>query len=294
MGAIGYYLFYAVNWTITLLPMRILYLFSDFVYLIICYFPGYRKKVVRTNLKNSFPEKTEKELKTIERKFYHHFADLVVEILAMTHLFKKQLAKRVSITNLELLHRLYDEKRDVAVVVAHYGNWEWSNFISTIIKHKMITVYKPLQNKHFDKFMNDIRLRYGIIMTPMSNVIRDVISYRKQNIPILVTFISDQTPAITGIRHWTTFLNQDTPVFTGAEKIAAKYDMAVVFINIEKKRRGYYNLNIQLLFEHSAGLPEHHITDAHVKYLEKIICEKPEYWLWSHKRWKHKRPLSNA
>lgn len=294
MGAIGYYLFYAVNWTITLLPMRILYLFSDFVYLIICYCPGYRKKVVRTNLKNSFPEKTEKELKSIERKFYHHFADLVVEILAMTHLFKKQLVKRVSVTNLELLHRLYDEKRDVAVVVAHYGNWEWSNFIPTIIKHKMITVYKPLQNKHFDKFMNDIRLRYGVIMTPMSNVIRDVISYRKQNIPILVTFISDQTPAITDIRHWTTFLNQDTPVFTGAEKIAAKYDMAVVFFNIEKKKRGYYNLDIQLLFEHSAGLPEHHITDTHVKHLEKIICEKPEYWLWTHKRWKHKRPLSNA
>ena len=160
---------------------------------------------------------------------------------------------------------------DVAVVVAHYGNWEWSNFIPTIIKHKMITVYKPLQNKHFDKFMNDIRLRYGVIMTPMSNVIRDVISYRKQNIPILVTFISDQTPAITDIRYWTTFLNQDTPVFTGAEKIAAKYDMAVVFFNIEKIKRGYYNLDIQLLFEHSAGLPEHHITDTHVKHLEKII-----------------------
>jgi Kdo2-lipid IVA lauroyltransferase/acyltransferase len=294
MGAIGYYLFYALNWTVTLLPMRVLYLFSDFVFLIVYYFPGYRKKVVRTNLKNSFPEKTEEEIRSIERKFYHHFSDLLIEILALTHLYKKQLVRRFTVSNMEILEKLYDEKRDVAAIVAHYNNWEWSNYIPSIFKHKLVSIYKPLENKYFDGFMNDIRLRYGVILSPMSNVIRDIINLKKNNINFVACFISDQTPAITDIKYWTTFLNQDTPVYTGAEKIASKYDMAVVFFNIQKIKRGHYNLNIELLYEHAAGLPEHLITDTHVKHLENIIREKPEYWLWTHRRWKRKRPVVNA
>jgi Kdo2-lipid IVA lauroyltransferase/acyltransferase len=294
MRAIRYYLFYAINWTFTLLPMRVLYLFSDFIFLLLYYFPGYRKNVVRTNLKNSFPEKSDEEIKSIERKFYHHFSDLLIEVLAMTHLYKKQLMKRFTISNTGLLDRLYEEKRDVAAIVAHYGNWEWTNFFPSIIKHKMVTIYKPLQDKYFDGFINDIRLRYGVVMTPMSNVIRDIINYRKNKTNIVVSFISDQTPAITDIKYWTKFLNQDTAVFTGAEKIASKYDMAIVFFNIQKIKRGHYDLRIELLFEHSAGLPEHYITDKHVQHLENIIRENPEFWLWSHRRWKHKRPLENA
>jgi KDO2-lipid IV(A) lauroyltransferase len=128
----------------------------------------------------------------------------------------------------------------------------------------------------------------------MSNVIRDIIDLRNKKINFVANFIADQTPALNDIRYWTNFLNQDTPVFTGAEKIASKYDMAMVFFHIQKKSRGHYNLNVELLFEHTAGLPEHVITDTHVKHLENIIKERPEFWLWTHRRWKRKRPQPNV
>ena len=156
-----------------------------------------------------------------------------------------------------------------------------------------MSIYKPLQNKHFDRFLNYLRSQYGVSLVPKSYIIRDLINYRKNNVNTFSAFIADQTPAITEIKYWTTFLNQDTPVYLGAEKLASRYDMAVVFFNLQKYKRGYYHLNIELLFDHTEGLPEHLITETHVKRLDEIIREKPEYWIWSHRRWKHKRPVDN-
>ena len=294
MSSIGFYLFYALTWLLTLLPMKILYLLSDVIFMFMYYVAGYRKKVVKTNLKNSFPEKSEKELLDIERKFYRHFADFIVEILALSNISLKELQKRCTFSNLEILDRLFAEKRDVAAIVAHYNNWEWYNFAPLIFKHKAIVIYKPLQNKRFDDFINKIRTKHGGIISPMSNVIRDILDLRNKKVNFITNFISDQTPAPGDIKYWTNFLNQDTPVYTGAEKIASKYDMAMVFFHVQKKGRGKYNLNVELLFEHTAGLPEHAITDAHVKHLEDIIKERPEFWLWTHRRWKRKRNVQDV
>ena len=294
MGAIGFYIFYAFAWLLALLPMRILYIFSDIIFLFIYYFPGYRKKVVKTNLKNSFPEKNKKELHDIERKFYRHFADFMIEVLVLNNLSLKLLQKRCTFSNLEILDRLFDEKRDVLVVVAHYNNWEWYHFAPLVFKQKAIVIYKPLQNKYFDNYINKMRKKYGGILSPMSNVIRDIIDLRNKKINFAAHFIADQTPAAGDIRYWTNFLNQDTPVYTGAEKIASKYDMAMVFFHVQKPSRGRYNLNVEMLFEHTAGLPDHVITDAHVKHLENIIKQRPEFWLWTHRRWKRKRPQPNV
>ena len=294
MGIVGFYLFYAFTWLLALLPMRILYLFSDFIFLFVYYFPGYRRKVVKDNLKNSFPEKTEKERRVIKRKFYRHFSDFLIETLVVNHISMKQLQKRCTFSNLEILDKLYAEKRDVIAVVAHYNNWEWYNFIPLVFKHKVVAIYKPLQNKYFDNYMIKVRAECGAILSPMSNIIRDIIDLRSKKINFVANFINDQSPAIGDIRYWTDFLNQDTPVYTGAEKIASKYDMAMVFFHVQKLKRGYYNLNVELLFEHTAGLPEHLITDTHVKHLENILKERPEFWLWTHRRWKRKRPLPNA
>jgi KDO2-lipid IV(A) lauroyltransferase len=294
MGAIGYYLFYGINWVVTLLPLRILYLISDFLFLLLYYFPTYRRKVVSTNLKNAFPEKSEAELKCIEKKFYKHLADLFIETFKLTHLSKKQLLRRCTVSNPEIMDKLYNENRDTVAVVGHYNNWEWLTILPQFTKYKFTSIYKPLQNKHFDRFLNNLRLQYGAFLVPMSFIIRDIINCRKNNIKTFSAFISDQTPAITEIKYWTTFLNQDTPVYLGAEKIASRYDMAVVFFNLQKIKRGYYHLDIELLFDHTEGLPEHLITETHVKRLEEIIREKPEYWIWSHRRWKHKRPVDNA
>jgi Kdo2-lipid IVA lauroyltransferase/acyltransferase len=293
MRALGYYLFYGINWILTLLPLRVLYVFSDLIYLLLYYFPSYRREIVATNLKNSFPEKTSQELKDIEKKFYKHFADVFVEIFKLGHMSNSQLTSRFKVNNLQLVDRLFNEKRDIVAILGHYNNWEWLTFFPLYTKYKTVSIYKPLQNKFFDRFVNSTRSRNGMVLTPMSNIIREIINDRKNHVNTLSAYISDQSPFISDIKYWTTFLNQDTPVYIGAEKIAMKYDMAVLFFNIQKTNRGYYNLNIELLFDHTAGLPEYQITEAHVRRLEEIIKEKPEYWLWTHRRWKHKRPVRN-
>jgi KDO2-lipid IV(A) lauroyltransferase len=289
MGVIGFYIFYGINWIMTLLPLRILFIFSDLIFLIMYYFPGYRRKVVAINLKNSFPEKSDKELKTIEKKFYHHLCDLFIETLKLAHISNKQQMKRMHLTNPELLDRFYEEGRDVVMVLGHYGNWEWLNILPKYTRLRNVPIYKPLQNKYFDRFMLNLRSKNDCDPTAMSNVIREIIRNRKINKRALYGFMTDQTPPRGEIRFWTNFLNQDTPVYLGAEKIALKYDMAIVFINIQKIKRGYYDLTAELLFEKTAGIHEQVITEAHVKRLGEIICEKPEFWLWSHRRWKHKR-----
>lgn len=290
MGAVSYYIFYGFNWVFTLLPLRILYIFSDLLYYIIYYIIGYRRKVVAENLKNSFPYKTEEERKTIEKKFYRHLSDLIIEVLKLTHISDAQQRKRFSYTNLEVIDRLRDENRDIIAILGHYNNWEWPTLLPEYLKYKTVIIYKPLQDKRFNNFVNSQRSRSGIVLTPTSLIIREIINYRKNKINTLSVFISDQIPSIDDIKYWTKFLNQDTAVFTGAGKIAAKYDMAVVFFNIQKVKRGYYNMNIELLIDHTAGLSENDITEVHVRRLEEIIIDKPEYWIWSHRRWKHKKP----
>lgn len=293
MSALAYYLFYGLNWIITLLPLRILYCFSDILYLVLYYVARYRRTVVENNLKNSFPEKSNEELKVIEKKFYRHLADLIVETLKLTHMPVSSQRKRFTYSNLELIDRLREQKRDVIAILGHYNNWEWPTLLPQYLKYKTVIIYKPLQNKYFNGFVNRQRSKFGIVLTPTSLVIREIINYRKNNINTVSVFISDQIPAKGDIKYWTTFLNQDTAVFTGAGKIAAKYDMAVVFFHISKLKRGYYNLNVELLHDHTGAMSENLITETHVRRLEEIIREKPEYWIWSHRRWKHKKPAEN-
>ena len=287
MGAIGFYIFYVINWVITLLPLRVLYLFSDLLFPLACYFPGYRKKVVSENLRNAFPEKTERERAVIQRNFYRHFCDLIVEILKLTHMSKKELIRRMACKNTELLERLYKENRDGVVIFSHYCNWEWTKITPVLTRHLNVPVYKPLNNRYFDRFMYGLRTGENCHPVAMSNIIREILTNRKENRRAMYGLISDQTPAREEIRYRTTFLNQDTPVFLGAEKVAAKYDMAVIYMDIRKVRRGFYSVTFDLLFENPSGLPAYTITETHVKKLEDIIREKPEYWLWSHRRWKY-------
>ncbi len=294
MATLGFYIFYSIVWVITLLPLRVLYLFSDLLFPLVCYFPGYRRKVVAENLRNAFPGKNEKERAIIQWRFYRHFCDLAVEILKLTHMSDKQLMRRMTINNKALPDRLYNEGRDVVAVLGHYGNWEWTSIMSRYTELRNVPIYKPLNNKHFDRFMLSLRIRNNCDPVPMSMVVREIIRNRKEKTLAMYGFISDQTPARAEIRYRTEFLNQDTPVFLGTEKIASKYDMAVVFINVQKVRRGYYTMTPELLFEHSAGQPEYLITRTHVKRLEEVIREKPEYWLWSHRRWKYKREEPNG
>jgi Kdo2-lipid IVA lauroyltransferase/acyltransferase len=293
MQGIVFYLFYYLNWIITLLPLRILYIFSYPLYFILYYFPSYRRKIVYNNLKNAFPEKSEREINKIEKGFYRHLSDLFIEVLKLTHMGEEELKRRFIVENPEILDKLLAEKRDVVAVMGHYNNWEWLGVLPYYTRYKAVSIYKPLKNKHFDVFLNNLRMRHGMVLTPMSLIIREIIKDRSMNINTVSAFISDQSPVKADIKYWTRFLNQDTPVFLGAEKVAAKYDMVVVFFNIKKTGRGKYSMAIELLFEHTTGLPEYAITEAHVKRLEEIVKDNPQYWIWSHRRWKHKKETLN-
>ena len=289
MEAAGFYLFYITNWIITLLPLQILYIFSDIFYIFLYYFPGYRRDVVRTNLKNSFPEKSEQEIKIIEKAFYKHLADLFIETLKLTHMSSRQIKRRFQVENPEVLSRLKAEGKDLIAVFGHYNNWEYTAALPCYTDYKCITIYKPLKNKYFDRFLNGLRKQYGLTLTPMSSILRELVEERKNGIRTLSGFIADQIPSKKDINYWTTFLNQETAVFLGVEKIAAKYDMAVVFFKHQKVKRGYYRMKIEVLVEHPDRESGHSITEAHVKRLEEIIREEPQYWIWSHRRWKYKK-----
>ena len=293
MGAIGFYLFFGINWIITLLPLSVLYLLADLLFLILYYFPSYRREVVATNLKNAFPEKSPEELLKIEKGFYKHLADVIIETLKLTHLSARALKKRFTIINSEIIKKIKDEGRDIIGICGHYNNWEWMASFSLFTDYNCVSIYKPLENRLFDSFMNKLRIKYGMALTPMSNVVREIIINSNKGINSLYAFIADQTPAKGDIKYWTQFLNQETPVYLGAEKIAAKYDMAVIFFKNQKIKRGHYLLTPDLLFEHTSGLPEYAITEAHVRKLEELIMEKPEYWIWSHRRWKYKQEQQN-
>jgi len=293
MKAIGYYIFFGINYLITLLPLRVLYLFSDLFYLVLYYLAGYRRKVVAANLRNAFPEKSEAERKKIERGFYKHLCDLIVETLKATHMSPKQISRRLVVRDLSGVDRLYIEGKNVIALCSHYNNWEWFSAVSLAIPYKILTVYKPLTNKYFDHFILNLRTKFGVWASPMQNILRDMFKFKNQKILTISGFIADQTPPPDEHAYWTTFLNQETGFFRGAEKLAVKYDMPVIFVNITKIKRGYYEVAFELITEQPGKEAPGFITSRYAEKLEAAIREKPEYWLWSHRRWKYKKPFLN-
>lgn len=288
MIKIIYKLFYIPFWLFALLPLRILYLKSDFLYFLIYYIIRYRKKVVYKNLKNSFPEKSEKEITIIAKKFYRHLCDLFIESVKIIHLSKEQLDKRVNYTNVEILKDLFERKKDIVLVSGHYGNWEWMVNLQLQLLHRLLIIYRPLNNKFANELVFNIRIKFGITMVPMKEIFREAIRYKQKKELITVYFLADQRPPRRN-KFWTTFLNQDTPFFTGFEIMAKKFNMAVIYLNIQKVGRGYYDVKFEKLYEDTKDVPNLEITKKVVKTIEDSIIKNPEYWLWSHKRWKHKR-----
>jgi KDO2-lipid IV(A) lauroyltransferase len=293
MKAIGFYVFFGINYLITLLPLRVLYLFSDFFYLILYYLAGYRRKVVAANLRNAFPEKSESERLKIERSFYKHLADLLVETLKATHMSAKQIIKRFKVRDWTLGERLCKEGRDMIVICSHYNNWEWLSSLPITAPYTGMTVYKPLNNKYFDRFILNLRTQYGVIASPMQQILRNLVTFRRKDVRTGTAFIADQTPPRNENVYWTTFLNQDTDFYRGAEKVAIMLDMAVVYLHVIKVKRGYYEVDLKLITEHPRAEKPDFITARSVEMIEETIRDKPEYWLWSHRRWKHKKPVNN-
>ncbi|SKB54844.1 KDO2-lipid IV(A) lauroyltransferase [Parapedobacter luteus] len=272
---------------ISLLPFWVLYAFSNVLYLLLYYVIGYRKAVVYENLRNAFPEKTDSERRQIARKFYRFLPDLIVEAVKMRSISAEAVEKRIVIHQKEELERHFRAGKGVIGVTAHYANWELGiHRLSLLTENPVLIIYKPLHNQTVDLIYNAIRGRFGATMVPMKQTLRKIIAHRQQ--PHISIFVADQTPMYKDSNYFIPFLNQDTLVYTGAEKIAKMTNFPVVFCHIDRVRRGHYSCTFTTLVENPAEVPGHGITDIHNKFTEDIIRRKPEWWLWSHRRWKRK------
>jgi KDO2-lipid IV(A) lauroyltransferase len=273
------------------LPFWVWYRISDFLFLMLYYVVGYRKKVVRKNISLSFPDKKTQELKSIERKFYRHLCDVVVEAVKCHRISRKALADRVVNDDHGLYYRLYKDGKSCIAVMGHCGNFEWiPPFAAIAVPHFTQGLYHPLKNQAFEDFTRESRGRFGSGLLPMDLALRTMIEQRKQGELTATAFIADQTPSSPATAYWTNFLNQETPFFTGTAKIAKKMGLALVFIAIYKVKRGHYKCVSELICEDASTWSEEALNAAWISRLEKNIHEQPWNWLWSHRRWKHARP----
>jgi KDO2-lipid IV(A) lauroyltransferase len=243
-------------------------------------------------MKNSFPEKSKAELKKLKRRFYHHFADYIVENIKLAGISEKELLKRAYITNPELVFELKDRGHTcIMLLMGHYGNWEWFSGTSNRFYgvFELNFLYRPLNNKAFDNLFLYMRTRFYSFCLKKNDAAREIISIKRTGVPSLVIFIADQTPSKANLHYWTTFLNQDSAILTGAERIAKKLSIPVVFCDLRQIKRGYYEVDFKLISENPSETQEFEITEKFARMMEKTILRNPALWLWTHKRWKHKR-----
>lgn len=288
---IGYALLYGWVKLHAILPMNVLYIFSDIFYFFAYKVIGYRLKVVRQNMKGSFPEKTDKELRRLEKDFYRHFCDYLVETVKLAHISLEELHSRANLRNPEVVDRLMDEGHTCFVLLmGHYGNWEWfTGSTSRFEDSRVYQIYRPLVSKAFDQLYLELRTKFGSYCIKKNDTIRDMIRLKQDKTRSVVIFLADQTPSIANIHYWTTFLNQDTAMYTGPERIARKLDLPVIFLDTRKQKRGYYTVDMELITATPKETPEFWITEKYTRMMENCILRNPAYWLWTHKRWKHKR-----
>lgn len=282
-------LFYLIIKPLSYMPFGLIFLFSDLTFFLTYYVVRYRREVVRENLTQAFPSLKESEIKKIEKGFYRHFTDFIFESIKTLSITEKEVLKHTSIKNPELLDQYYQENRNVLVVCGHYNNWElYALSLPKQLKHTPYSLYQPLKNQFFDRLLLNSRARNGMNLIKTN----DIVTFFKTNNgnPKMIVVVNDQSPTNINKAHWNTFLNQDTGWNVGPEMLAKKYDYVVLFGHSKKVKRGTYEVEFRLISDESKQTDSHYITDTYTKMLEAIIQEKPEFWLWSHKRWKHKKP----
>jgi KDO2-lipid IV(A) lauroyltransferase len=282
-------LYYIVIYPLSLLPLVILYRFADLFYLLLITLIPYRKKIIENNLKKSFPNKTKTEIKRLKRKYYRHFSDLLIEGVKNISISKNQLNKRFKITNPEVIDELNQKNKSVILVSGHYNNWEWLiTSLAFQIPQKSIGIGMPMSNKFWDKKINEKRERFGLKVLHAKNYKSFLENQPETNFAILN--LSDQSPGNSLKAYWMTFLNQQTAVLYGTEKMAHDYNYAVVFFNTIKVKRGNYELTFEKICDDPSSTDWGYITEQHTRKLENLILKNPQYWIWSHKRWKREVP----
>lgn len=291
MSKVTYYLVYIWFWLNSLLPFWLLYRVSDFFYFFLYHVAGYRKKVVRENLKNSFPEKAQTELREIERRYYHYLADYMMESMKMMRLTKEEMLKRMKFHGIDLYLRLIEEHGGIVVAMPHYANFEWTLGMKILMKSEdvAVQVYKPLRNKYMDKMFQNIRSRFGGYNVAKHSAVRETVRLKRDGKKMVLALIADQAPSWSDVAYWTTFLNQDTDFMNGSERFAKLLNFPMMYCDIKKTKRGYCEATFELMSDKPKETADGQLTEMFVRRVEQTILRDPAYWLWSHKRWKHKR-----
>lgn len=275
---------------ISYFPFWILYGISDFLYLVMRFVVKYRYKVITENLQHAFPEKTKKEISEIRNKFYSHFCDVFLESIKIYSISDKEIAKRVEITGTGVANDFYANKKSIIAMAFHYNNWEWTTFVQSKLKHQILSVYNPIRgNSALENFLVHNREKWGSKCVPVHKTARTALEYKSKGILTGLWLAADQTPPANS-KFWTIFLNQETPFFSGPEKLAANSNLPVFFQHTKKVGRGKYVIEYSLLFENPAEVEQKDILLTYIRKCEEIIRAEPAYYLWSHRRWKHTRP----
>ena len=295
MKSILYYIVFSFWFLASLLPLRLLYVFSDLLYYPLYYGVRYRRKVVRNNLVSSFPEKDMKEIIQIEKDFYSFFCDYMVETVKLFSMSKKEMQKRMTFEGTELVTDAFDAGRSCSCYLGHYCNWEWVSSLPIHLGRPEICgqVYHPLENAAFDKLFLHLRSRFGAKSITMNDTFRTVIGWKKSKILNIVGYISDQVPGYESVHYFADFLHHDTPVFTGTERISKIADTTVVYLDISRPKRGYYLCRFVKIADSLNDHPIFYATEQYYRLLEQTIQRAPQYWLWSHNRWKRTREEFN-
>ena len=290
-----YYIIYPLWYLLSLLPLGVLYILSDALFHLLYHLLRYRRRIVHKNLVESFPEKSEAEIRQVERGFYHFFCDYIVESLKMMTISPEEMKRRMVFKGIEQFDEVIEAGGSCALYLGHYCNWEWVSSVPLWVtpKAKCGQIYHPIENPEFDRLFLKQRGRMGAVSIPMNDTLREILRYRSEHQPVIIGYISDQVPHWRNIHHWCDFLHHDTPVLTGTERIVRKVNHAVFYLEMTRVRRGYYEGEIKLITREPQSLPEYEITTRYFQMLEASIRRRPEFWLWSHNRWKRGRAEFN-
>ncbi|MGL5112949.1 MAG: lysophospholipid acyltransferase family protein [Flavobacterium sp.] len=288
MQFLVYILVFPILWLISILPFRLFYWFSDLIYLLVYRIIGYRKKVVRSNIALTLPHLNEKERRGIEKKFYHHLCDMFLEMIKTLTISPNEMAKRFAITNIELVKEFEAKGKSTILLTSHYASWEWLMTLNNQTTFNGVGVYKKIANKYFDQLVRDIRSRFKAELVETNKTIALMRENAKLDRLFMYGLISDQSPKLDKTFHWHSFMGITVPVHTGAEMLAKRYDLNVLFVDVKKVKRGYYEATFHTVTENARNLPAFEMTERFLQLVEEQIYNAPEFYLWTHKRWKHK------
>ena len=289
MQRILFYIVYAFLWVISILPFPIFYFISDCIYVLVYRIIGYRKKTVRDNIKLTLPHLTDKEVLQVEKKFYHHMCDMFMEMIKSMNISEEEMKKRFVFTNLEVYKDFEAKNKSIIVMYAHYASWEWSITLVPYAKFICFGIYKKIKNPYFDKLVQDIRLKFGGVLIDTKNTVKTIKENEEKGILGVYGFISDQTPSLKKAKYWDNFMGHFVPIHTGSENLARELDMNVLYLKVMKTKRGHYEATFIPITDDAKSMPENEITKRFITEVEKQIYEAPEYYFWTHKRWKFKK-----